>query len=666
MFTTQTGLRAAHPERPGAQALRQTALASGPQAQSLAHAPSRAKPMSTVTSDQSRTESSKPTEVIEQAVIRFAGDSGDGMQLAGTQFTSASAVLGNDVSTFPDFPAEIRAPAGTLAGVSGFQINIGSHEIHTPGDRVDALVAMNPAALMAGLKDVAKGGILIVNTDEFTPQNLTKAKCTGNPLETGLLDGYRVHKVPITSQTLEAVKETGLSQATAERCKNFYALGLVCWLYDRPLDVTLRWIEQKFGKVPAVADANAKALKAGYHFGETAEMFTVRFRVEKAKLRPGRYRNVTGNEATALGLMSAAKLARKPLFYGSYPITPASEILHELARHKNYDVRTFQAEDEIAAYCAVLGAAFAGCIAATGTSGPGVALKQEGIGLGVMTELPTVIINVQRGGPSTGLPTKTEQSDLWQAIMGRHGDCPLPVLAAQSPSDCFWSAIEAVRIAVKYMTPVFLLSDGYLAQGSEPWRIPELSELEPIQIAHATDPAAFQPYARNEHGARPWAIPGTSGLQHRIGGLEKSDVAGLVCYDPANHQRMTELRAQKIANVIRDVPDQEVFGDPRGELLLVSWGGTFGAVRTATERARAAGRAVSHMHLRWLNPLPRNVGDIVKSFKTVLVCELNLGQLLWLLRARYLVDALGLHKVQGKPFMVSEILAKVNEILGGK
>lgn len=623
--------------------------------------------MSTVTSEQARArgESPKPVEALEHAVVRFAGDSGDGMQLAGTQFTTASAAVGNEVRTFPDFPAEIRAPAGTLGGVSGFQIHFGSRGVYTPGDQIDALVAMNPAALKVSLKDLAPGGILVVNTDEFTPTNLTKARYDANPLETGELAGYRVYEVPITRQTLEAVKETGLSQKAAERCRNFYALGIVYWLFDRPLDVTLRWIEQKFARLPAVADANARALKAGYHFGETAEMFTVRYRVARAKLRPGRYRNLTGNQATAYGLVTAARLAGKPLFYGSYPITPASEILHELTLHKNFDVRTFQAEDEIAAYAAVLGAAFAGCIAATGTSGPGVALKQEGIGLGVMTELPTVIVNVQRGGPSTGLPTKTEQSDLWQVLMGRNGDCPVPVLAARSPGDCFWCAIEAVRVAVKYMTPVVLLTDGYLAQGSEPWRIPEAAELEPIRIEHATDPESFAPYRRNEHGARPWAIPGTPGLEHRVGGLEKAEIVGTVSYDGPNHQRMTDQRLRKVANVVNDVPDQDVFGDDHGELLLVSWGGTYGAVRGAVEQAREAGHSVSHAHLRWLHPMPKNLGDVVRRFRRVLVCELNMGQLQFLLRGRYLVDADGLHKVEGQPFKIHDILAKIDEILGG-
>ncbi len=623
--------------------------------------------MTTATSEDapSTPGASKPSEVLQQAVVRFAGDSGDGMQLAGTQFTNSSAALGNDVATFPDFPAEIRAPAGTLGGVSGFQVNFGSRAVYTPGDEVDALVAMNPAALKVSLADLVDGGVLLLNTDEFTPQNLAKAKYETNPLETDELRRYRVHQIPITSQTLTAVSETGIKPKVAARCKNFYALGLVYWLFERPLDVTLRWIDVKFARIPAVAKANALALKAGYHFGETAEMFTVRYRVGKAKLAPGRYRNLTGNEATAMGLVTAAQLAGKPLFYGSYPITPASEILHELSKHKNFDVRTFQAEDEIAAYAAVLGAAYAGCIAVTGTSGPGLALKQEGIGLGVMTELPSVIIDVQRAGPSTGLPTKTEQSDLWQVLLGRNGDCPVPVLAARTPADCFWRAIEAVRVAVKYMTPVILLSDGYLAQGSAPWRMPDPRQLEPIDIAHPTDPESFGPYRRDELGARPWAIPGTPGLEHRVGGLEKADVVGTVSYEPENHERMTELRDRKIADVVQDVPDQDVYGHESGELVLVSWGGTFGAVRGAAERDCEAGQSVGHMHLSWLNPMPANVGDILKRFRKVLVCELNLGQLRMLLRARYLVDVLGLNKVQGRPFMISEILVTVEELLGG-
>jgi 2-oxoglutarate ferredoxin oxidoreductase subunit alpha len=605
-------------------------------------------------------------EELQQAAVRFAGDSGDGMQLAGTQFTNTSAVFGNDISTLPDFPAEIRAPAGTLAGVSGFQINFSSHNIHTPGDRVDALIAMNPAALRTNLGDLLDGGILIVNTDEFTPQNIKLAKYDGNPLEPDKLKHFRVYKVPITKQTLEAVAPTGLGSKEASRCKNFYALGLVFWLFDRPLDTTLNWIQTKFGKHPAVADANTRALRAGYNFGETAELFPVRYKVDRAKLPPGKYRNLTGNQATAIGLVTAARLAGKPLVYGTYPITPASDILHELSMYKNFDVRTFQAEDEIAAICAVIGAAYAGAIGVTGSSGPGIALKQEAVGLAVMTELPCVIIDVQRGGPSTGLPTKTEQADLWQTVLGRNGECPVPVLAAQSPADCFWTAIEAVRIATRYMTPVFMLTDGYLANGSEPWRIAALADVAPIRIQHEINPDGFQPYRRDAHGVRPWAIPGTPGLQHRVGGLEKQDVTGHVSYDPQNHQRMIALRAGKVANIVRDIPDQEVFGEPSGELLLVSWGGTYGSVRTAVEEVRAGGKAVSHAHLRWINPLPRNLGDMLRGFRRVLVCELNMGQLQFLLRGRFAVDCLGLHKVQGRPFVVGEIVEAINDLLTGR
>lgn len=604
-------------------------------------------------------------EELTRAAVRLAGDSGDGMQLAGSQFTATSAIVGNDVATFPDYPSEIRAPIGTLAGVSGFQINFSSRRIYTPGDRVDVLVAMNPAALKVNLHEVVEGGVLIVNSDEFTDRNLARAKYDANPLESDDLNRYQVYKVPITQQTLEAVKTTGLGPRDAGRCKNFYALGVLYWLFDRPLEPTLRWISSKFGRVPAVAKANTLALEAGHAFGETAEMFTVRYRIKPAKLPPGTYRNLTGNQATALGLIAAAQLAKKPLFYGSYPITPASDILHELALHKRFDVRVFQAEDEIAAMCSVVGAAFAGALAVTGTSGPGMALKQEGIGLGVMTELPMIIVNVQRGGPSTGLPTKTEQSDLWQTILGRNGDCPLPVLAAQSPAECFWAAIEAGRIAVKYMTPVVLLTDGYLGNGSEPWRIPDPGELEQIKVEHPTAGDDFQPYTRNEWGARPWAIPGIAGLRHRIGGLEKKDITGEVCYVPENHERMTELRARKVANVVHDVPDQEIYGEKQGELLVVSWGGTFGAVRTAIEQALEDGKDVAHAHLRWLNPLPANLGDILERYNKVLVSELNMGQLQMLLRARYLVDALGHHKVQGRPFHVSEITQRIDQLLGG-
>ena len=624
--------------------------------------------MSTVTKkDKSRVTSSEPgVEELTHAAIRFAGDSGDGMQLAGTQFTTTSAILGNDINTFPDYPAEIRAPAGTLGGVSGFQVHFGHTRVYTPGDQLDALVAMNPAALKVCLKELADGGVLIANTTEFTPANLQRAKFEENPLENDELKNYRLYKVPITELTMEAVKETGLGTKQAARCKNFFALGLAYWLFERSIDTTLGWIDSKFGKVPKVAEANTLALKAGYNFGETSEMFATRYRVNRAKLTPGKYRNITGNQATALGLIAAAKLANKPLFYGSYPITPASEILHELSIHKNFDVRVFQAEDEIAAMAAVVGAAFTGNISTTGTSGPGLALKQEAIGLAVMAELPCVIVNVQRGGPSTGLPTKTEQADLFQAVIGRNGECPLPVIASQTPGDCFMAAIEATRIAVKYMTPVIMLSDGYLAQGSGPWRLPDPASLEPIEVKHATDPETFQPYERDENGSRPWAIPGTPGTQHRIGGLEKEHITGMVCYTPENHQVMMDLRAEKVAKVQESIPDQEVFGAESGDLLLVSWGGTYGAVRSAAEKLVDDGKKVGHMHMRWMNPMPANVEEILGKFKKILVCELNLGQLKYLLQGNYRVETIGLNKVQGKPFKISEVVEKAHEVLGGK
>ncbi|RMF74576.1 MAG: 2-oxoacid:acceptor oxidoreductase subunit alpha, partial [Planctomycetota bacterium] len=578
------------------------------------------------------------------------------------------------VSTLPDYPAEIRAPAGTLAGVSGFQINFSDHDIYTPGDRLSALIAMNPAALKTNLGDLMEGGVLIVNSDEFSEPNLRRAKWDHNPLEEGdTLRNYRVYPIPITTQTMEAVKEVGLGAKQAGRCKNFYALGLVFWLFERPLEPTLKWIEAKFGKVPMLAKANTLALKAGYNFGETAEIFSVRYRVPRAKLKPGRYRNITGNQATAIGLITAARLAGKPLVYGTYPITPASEILHELSYQKQFDVRTFQAEDEIAGVCSAVGAAFAGALAATGTSGPGMALKQEAIGLAVMTELPLVIINVQRGGPSTGLPTKTEQADLWQAIVGRNGECPVPVLAAQSPADCFWAAIEASRMAIKYMTPVILLTDGFLAQSSEPWRIPDADALEPIVVRHpqetnntgqVPDFTGFLPYERDENGARPWCIPGTKDLQHRIGGLEKQHLTGAVNYEPANHQLMVELRAKKVENVVRDIPPAEAFGAQDGELLLVSWGGTFGAVRTAVETAVEEGKSVGHLHLRWLHPMPANTGEILARYKRVVACELNTGQLQMLLQSRFVREIGGLHKVQGRPFIPADIQEKINELLG--
>lgn len=621
--------------------------------------------MTTLDAKARQSVTNKVIEEIPSAIVRFAGDSGDGMQLVGTQFTNATAIVGNDLATLPDFPAEIRAPAGSLAGVSGFQINFASSDIHTPGDTVNTLVAMNPAALKVNLPDVEHGGYLIVNSDAFTPMGLKLAAYDENPLEGDRLQGYHVYKVPMTKLTLEAVKETGLKPKDAERCKNFFALGLVYWLYDRPLEPTLRWFDQKFGQRPDVRTANELALRAGFNYGMTAEMFQVHYRVRPAPQPPGTYRKIRGNDATAYGLMAAAWQADKKLFFASYPITPASDILHELVKQKNFGVKVFQAEDEIAAMCAAIGAAYGGAFAATATSGPGLALKSEALGLAVMVELPVVIVNVQRGGPSTGLPTKTEQSDLLQALAGRHGECPLPVLAAQSPSDCFWAAFEAFRIAVKYMTPVVVLTDGYLANGSEPWRVPEVDALPRINVCHDFKPEGFQPYSRNEDLARPWALPGTPGLAHRIGGLEKEHITGKVSYDPENHERMTRLRAQKVAKVVESIPDQQVFGESSGELLVVSWGGTFGAVRTAVERAQAAKMSVSHAHLRYLNPMPANLGAILKRFDKILVPELNLGQLLLLLRANYLVDARGANKVKGQPFRSSEVLDHIKAMING-
>lgn len=612
---------------------------------------------------------SKPRVEWDAAIVRFCGDSGDGMQLAGAQLTNTSAVAGNDVVTLPDFPAEIRAPRGTKAGVSGFQIHFAGHRIYTPGDQVDALVAMNAAALATNLADLRPGGILIVNADGFEQRDLELAGYATNPLEDGSLAGYQVFRVAMTRLTRLAVKETGLSTKEADRCTNFYAMGLVYWLFDRPLEPTERFIREKFGRRPDVAEANRRALRAGYNYGITTEAFKGNYAVLPAKLRPGRYRNITGNQALAWGLLAAAKLSGCALFYGSYPITPASDILHELARRKNFGVRTFQAEDEIAAISSALGASFAGAMAVTGTSGPGMSLKSEGIGLAVMVELPLVIIDVQRAGPSTGLPTKTEQADLNQALFGRHGECPLPVLAPRSPADCFDVAREAWRIAVRFMTPVMVLSDAYLANGSEPWRIPAMADLEPIPVERpgpGHEGTRFQPYARNERLARPWALPGTPGLMHRIGGLEKQDVTGTVSYDPANHQHMVELRARKIAAIASDIPPQEVEGPPEGRLLVVGWGGTYGALATAVDKFRRRGEPVAHAHLRYLNPLPANLGALLCRYDNVLVAELNRGQLRAALRAEYLVDAQGLHKTTGRPLAVAEVVAAIESVLGGK
>jgi 2-oxoglutarate ferredoxin oxidoreductase subunit alpha len=600
------------------------------------------------------------------------------MQLAGTQFTNTSALAGNDIATFPDFPAEIRAPAGTLAGVSGFQIHFSATDIHTPGDALDALVAMNPAALKTNLKDLQPGGILVVNSDSFGVSDLDKAKYGKvNPLEDGSLKGYRLVRVAVTKLTREAVAECKLSPREADRCKNFFALGLVCWLYERPLETTLKWIRDKFGKNPQYVDANTRALKAGYNYGETVELLPVQYKVAKAKIAPGTYRKITGNEALAIGLTVAANLAQKQLIYASYPITPASGVLEGLAEMRRYGVKTFQAEDEIAAVGVAMGASYGGAIGITGTSGPGVCLKSEAIGLAVMTELPLVIVDVQRGGPSTGLPTKTEQADLLQAMFGRNGECPAAIVAAQSPSDCFDIAFEAVRIATRFMCPVFLLSDGYIANGAEPWKLPDLDKLPRIKIDNPTGPNSngeavahengtgeagkFLPYKRDEYLSRPWAVPGTPGLEHRIGGIEKQDVTGNVNYEPANHEHMVHTRAKKIENVAETIPDLEVTGPETGDLLVLGWGGTYGSITTAVERARRKGLKVAQAHLRYLNPMPKNTAAVLKRYPKVLVPELNGGQLLWLLRARYLVPAVGLNKVQGRPFLVSEIETAIEQ-----
>lgn len=610
------------------------------------------------------------TEELESATIRLAGDSGDGMQLAGTQFTNTSAILGNDISTLPDFPAEIRAPAGTLAGVSGFQIHFSSRDIYTPGDRLNTLVAMNPAALKTNIKDLEPGGILIVNSDAFTTADLHKAGYETNPLEDGSLKGYRLFKVPITTLNRAAVADIKLRTTEADRCKNFFALGLIYWLYERSLDTTLRWIREKFAKNLAILEANTRSLKAGYNYGETTEALPVHYRVPKAAIKPGRYRKITGNEALAIGLVAATATANLPLVYASYPITPASDILHQLSDMKRYGVRTMQAEDEIAAIGAAIGASFGGGLGVTATSGPGICLKSEAIGLAVMTELPVVIIDVQRGGPSTGLPTKTEQADLLQAMFGRNGECPVAIVAPCTPGDCFNMVFEAVRLAVGYMTPVFLLSDGYLANGAEPWLIPQVSDFPKIVVKHPQEPnsngngeAHFLPYKRDERLVRQWAIPGTPGLEHRIGGLEKEDVTGNVSYDPVNHEHMVRTRAQKIANIAEDIPLLEVKGPERGDLLLVGWGGTYGAITTAVDNCLRKGYKVAHAHLRYLNPMPKNTGDVLRRYKKVLVPELNSGQLRLLLRGIYLIDAIGLNKVQGRPFLVSEIEEKIEELI---
>jgi 2-oxoglutarate ferredoxin oxidoreductase subunit alpha len=606
-----------------------------------------------------------PIRELERVTIRFAGDSGDGMQLTGTQFTRTAAVYGNDISTFPDFPAEIRAPAGSLPGVSGFQISFSSTDIHTPGDAPDVLVAMNPAALKTNVGDLPAGGALIVNTDAFTQQNLNKAAYASNPLTDGSLKQYTVFEIPITTLNERALDGLDMTSKQKDLTKNFFALGIMFWLYERSMDPTLAWIDQKFGSRPVIAEANKRALNAGYAFGETTEIFHTHYRVKPAHLPPGRYRNITGNEATALGFLAAAKLANRELFYGSYPITPASDILHQLSGYKSFGVKTFQAEDEIAAIGSAIGASYGGALGMTGTSGPGMALKSEALNLAVMVELPLVVVDVQRAGPSTGMPTKTEQSDLLQAMFGRNADSPLPIVAPATPAECFDYAIEAWRIALKYMTPVVYLSDAFLATGAEPWRIPDTADLPSIGRPNASrDDGPFMPYARDpETLARPWAVPGTIGLEHRIGGLEKADITGNVSYDPDNHHLMQTLRAEKVARIADDIPDLQVFGPSEGELLILGWGSTYGAIRSAVERLQAAGRSVAHAHLRHVNPLPRNTEEVLRSYRKVLLPEINLGQLRLLLRGRFLIDVAGFNLVRGKPFRISDIEAEADRIL---
>ena len=618
----------------------------------------------------------RETEVLDQVIVRFAGDSGDGMQLTGDRFTTSSALLGNDLSTFPDFPAEIRAPAGTLNGVSAFQVHISDHDILTPGDSPNVLVAMNPAALKANIDLMAKGTVLLVNSDAFEERNLTKAGYETSPLTDGSLSAYTVYEVPMTSITQEVCKEAGVKPRDAERSKNFFALGLVSWLYTRPVEDTIQWISERFAAKPQVAEANTRAFRAGFDFGETAELFESNYEIRPATFEKGEYVQVTGNQALAWGLIAGTRLAGVPLFLGSYPITPASDILHELSRRKEFGIRTFQAEDEIAGIGAALGASFGGALGVTTTSGPGLDLKSETIGLAINLELPLVIVDVQRGGPSTGLPTKTEQADLLHAMYGRHGEAPLPILAPQTPSDCFAVAIEAVRLAVKYRTPVIVLSDGYLANGAEPWRLPDLDSFEAIEPGFATEPnhvdddgnETFWPYVRDpETLARPWAPPGLPGLEHRIGGLEKADGSGNVSYDGINHERMVHLRRDKITGIASDIPPVEV-NDEGGDaqLLLVSWGSTYAAVAAGVKRIRARGMKAAHVHLRHLYPLPANLGEVLHSYTQVLVPEVNLGQLSRILRAEYLVDAKGMSKMQGVPFRVGEIEAAITALLGGK
>jgi 2-oxoglutarate ferredoxin oxidoreductase subunit alpha len=609
----------------------------------------------------------KNIEVLEEVVIKFAGDSGDGMQLTGGQFTNTAALLGNDLGTFPDFPAEIRAPQGTLAGVSGFQLMFGSKEIFTPGDLSDVLVAMNSAALRINLGNLKKGGIIIANTSGFDSKNLKLSGYEKNPLEDGSLEGYNLIKIDVTKLTRDATAEIQLGMKEKDRCKNMFVLGFLYWMFDRPMEHTMNMLREKFRHEPDIMEANIRALKAGYNYGDTTETFTTRYKVEKAKMEPGEYRNIMGNQALAIGLIAASDKSGLPLFLGSYPITPASDILHELSRYKNFGVRTFQAEDEIAGICSAIGASFGGCLGITTTSGPGMALKTEAMGLAVMLEIPLVICNIQRGGPSTGLPTKTEQADLLQALYGRNGECPMPVIAAKSPADCFDAAFEACRIAVQHMTPVILLSDGYLANGSEPWKFPRSKQLQEIPVEFArpmSDGSKFMPYSRDEKLARPWAIPGTKGLEHRIGGIEKENLTGNISYEPENHEYMVKLREQKVEQIADYLPPQTVEGPEKGELLVLGWGGTYGVLKAAVKEVQRQGYKVAHAHLRYLRPLPKNLGEILHNYDKIIIPEINNGQLVKVIRDKYLLPAIAANKIQGVPFSKTEIINKIKEVLG--
>lgn len=610
------------------------------------------------------------TQVVEDVVIKFAGDSGDGMQLTGSQFTNSTALLGNDLSTFPDFPAEIRAPQGTVPGVSGYQLHFSSNRIYTPGDACDVLVAMNAAALKVNLKSLKPGGIIIANTDGFDSKNLRLANYADgvNPIEDGSLTNYELHKIDVTKLTREALKDIQLGTKEKDRAKNMFVLGFLYWLYNRDMEVTISFLKEKFGKKQEILDSNIKALQAGYNYGDTVEAFTSRYKVEKAKLPAGKYRSITGNTALAYGLIAASDRSGLPMFLGTYPITPASDILHELSRYKNFGIRTFQAEDEIAGITSAIGASYGGSLGVTTTSGPGMALKTEAMGLAVMLEIPLLIVNIQRGGPSTGLPTKTEQSDLLQAYYGRNGECPMPVISTSTPSDCFDAAYEAVRIAVQHMTPVILLSDGYIANGAEPWRFPQSADLQPIEVKFKTTleegEEKFMPYKRDEKLVRPWSVPGSAGLEHRIGGLEKEDISGNISYDPENHQHMVKTREAKVEMIADYIPLQTLDSGPEtGDVLVLGWGSTYGSIKSAVTELQAAGKSVAHAHLRHMRPFPKNLGEMLQRYKKVLIPEINNGQLIKIIRDKYLVDAVGFNKIKGTPITRAELVSAIGELL---